>query len=299
MNQSPTNGRTVDADVVDQAVQEDLGREVMVREWPDLAEKLQSVKAALMRISDGALVKAREFSKVTDQDSRALASRVGLDCTVTVKIIKKAREACYEPLKKECDSLRSIFDEPLKVLKTASDTVGAGVTAYDIECRRKARIEQEAREAEARRQQEEYERKKKEYEAEKAAQIKAEEDARLAHAVEAQAQGNAGKVDAILAQSTPIVAPPPPPPPPPAPVPLSEVTKPADSNDVTVTRWTWELTDIKALSEDVSNGKAPTEYLTVERAPITRDVNRLKGNFSVRGIKAYPVSKTHFRTEDI
>jgi len=107
MNQSPTNGRTVDADVVDQAVQEDLGREVMVREWPDLAEKLQSVKAALMRISDGALVKAREFSKVTDQDSRALASRVGLDCTVTVKITKKARDAW---LKCMLDGLDTVSD---------------------------------------------------------------------------------------------------------------------------------------------------------------------------------------------
>ena len=331
MKTSLTDGRSVDAEIVDQAVQEDLGREVMVREWPDLAAKLQSVKAALAQIADGALVKAREFSKVTDPESRALAAGVGIQCAMTVKIIKKARELCYEPLKKECDGFRAVFDEPLKTLKLASDTAAAGIDAYKVEEARKARIEQEAREAEARRQQEEYERKKREYEAElsrikaeadrkekerldaieaeRKRKIKEEEDARLAYAAEAEAQGNEAKVDIILAKATPIAAPapvlppiaapapvlPPPPPPPPAPAPVAIMAKRPDPNEVSVVRWHWTGTNLRALARAVGEGRAPLEYITANRAPITSDVTRLKDEFKCDGIEAYPETKTHFK----
>ncbi len=294
-----------------------VGAEVVEKEMGELCGKV--------------VEKARELSAaVKDDASREIAVKYGSDLAGKVKFIKAARVMRYEPLKKACDSVREFFDDPLKRIKIAMDTLSAGVTAYDIEIKRKERIAQEALEAEARRRQEEYERKKREYEAnvarqkaeddrrererlasleaERRAKIKAEEDARLAHAEEAKAQGNEGKVDAILAQATPIAAPAPaaepekprpilpPSPPPPAPAPAAIIAKRPDPAVVAVVRWPWDLTDIKALARAVAESRAPAEYLTANRAPITTDVTRLKNGFACDGLRAYPQSKTSFRT---
>ena len=246
---------------------------------------------------------------IKNNTGRAEAVMFGSSIQSKINRLKAKREDIVPPLRKAYEKIRDFFDEAVRPLEAAKKALAQAVSVYDIEMERKQRIEQEKIEAENRRKQEEYENRKKAWELEqireREAKIKEEENTRLAHAEEAQIQGNVHKVDSILDKTTAIAPNAPQMPriepealkgtnmPPPMIPPI--IAKKPDENTISRDIWKFDIENIIDLAKAVIENKAPIEYLLANESTISKDIRRLKNEFRCPGIKIWKERSTSFR----
>jgi hypothetical protein len=125
-------------------------------------------------------------------------------------------------------------------------------------------------------------RQKKEAEAREKQRI-ADEEARLALAEQAEAEGEIEVAEQIL--ETPTAAP-------------VAISKPAPKPQGISTKTTWkaEVTSLTALVKAVADGKAPLALIQANQVVINQQATSLKDSFKCPGIKVFPVTSTAVRT---
>ena len=211
----------------------------------EIAKRLE---ADIQTIRGNVYDEARALSEIKTQDDRAAAAKFGVEVSRRERDIEAKAEEVLAPLRLALNNMRELRDNALKPVKSAKDLLAKGISIYDTEVKRQARIAEEERQAQARREREEYERKKREHEesvrrqklederrerdrqdeiarqrAEYERKKKEEEDSRIRHAEEAKRHGNEDRIDAILEDKTAL---PPELPPPPTPAPVAALPPP-------------------------------------------------------------------------
>ena len=290
-----------------------------------------------MRLKEEApavLVEAERLARaIVDTESYKIAADFGSTAKSKERYIDARMAEITEPLHSAWKAAVRLRDEALGPVKRAARVISDALSVYDVDQDRKRRWAEEARQAEIRRLQEEHERKKREWEAEvrrreeaarqaqlaqeaeqhkrdeeRKAAIKKEEDARLEHALEAEKQGNTGKIDHILSTPTPIAQspepepikvalPPPPEPPPPPPPPPPVVFTPPPAPVVRREVWKCKVVDLMALVKAVAEGRAPLECVEANTVYLNKQTVRLKSEFRCSGIEVWSERQTAFRSE--
>src|SRR3990167_1950360 len=113
---------------------------------------------------------------VTDDATCAVAVSAMVEVSDITRCLQADRATHYEPIYREAEAVRAIYDPRLKLAKLIKDQLGSAVTNYRLQQQRLDRLRREEAEAKARREREEAERKQREAEA-LAATIKADAEA--------------------------------------------------------------------------------------------------------------------------
>lgn len=201
----------------------------------------------------------------------------------TVSKVWKEREDRFneklcKPIYAVWKTLVAIRDGAGKPIQERVNVWGIRATAWRNEENRRRAEEEQKRIAEARRIQEEQ--RKRDEEA-RQAQFKAEEDARLAAAEEAEKRGDKMAAEAILTTPTPV---PPPPPPAPMPEPMPAPAAPALAGGVV--RWKAEIFDKRAFLRAALDDAELLGTIEVKMAILHQLARAMKNRLNIPGVRA-------------
>lgn len=184
-----------------------------------------------------------------DQAAELVVQIVGLRKQV-VDHHKPIKEAAHLAHKAAVDAEKKL----LEPLQHAESTIKRAIGEWDAEQQRRRREEQERLEA---------------------VQRKADEEARLALAAEAEANGATEEtVSEIL--ETPVVAP----------VAVATPTYQRANGVATQQRWRAEVTDIKALCRAIADGKASLNLVQANMPALNSMARAMRQTFNIPGCKA-------------
>lgn len=256
----------------------------------------------------------------SDDDARILTN-AGVDLKNKSAFVEGRRSEVYVPFYRKAEELREVFDSPIKAIKSALSVARDAIGEHQTRKARESELVRIAQEAEAQKAREAAERAHWEAEQARAdaeAKASAEEEAsRLARALEAEKHGSLAQADAILATPTPVIQS----------GPTPEEIKAQEAAQLAAeaaaraqaaieaagpqkldgfsgsARWTWTVSDIKALCRAVADGEVPPSYVGFDeskpdafKAPqVTKDVDHLKARFKCPGIRAYPKASGSFK----
>lgn len=246
----------------------------------DYAVALRKDLGPLMTKGD---IDAANIATVENYDLvRNNMSQVAKGCKV---MDERMNERFCNPAYALWKNLVAVRDGATKPLRERAEAWGRSATAWRNEENRRRAVEEEKRVAEIRRQQEEQRKREEEARQER---LKAEEDARVAVALEAEARGDKRAAEAILTTPTPVPEIVPPPAPIPEPMPAPAAPKLAGG----VLRWKAEIFDKKAfLRAAVEDAELMG---TVEiKMPILHQLARaMKNRLNIPGVRAVPEEST-------
>ena len=232
---------------------------------------------------------------VSDPASRQIAVDGGKDMLRREKLVREKMDPLCDSAQAVADGLKKMRDGLLGGPKEAKGIYANKISVYDVEEKRKARIVEEARLAEVRRYEEE---RKKAEDSARAAALKSEEDARIAHAAEAERLGNSAaplivETPTAVAPLHPVA---------PAPVAyVAPVEAPEQSGSIGKEQWVYHVDDLMALMRAVVEGKAPVGLIVSEKkqadfrsAGLRTYITRTATEYPLPGVRAWKEYRTSF-----
>lgn len=240
----------------------------------------------------------REASELVNQ-AHSMAVRNAADfeaagkILVAIKRVRKAISDTFDPIRekahaawKEVIAQQKKHDDPLEVAEKLLGRV-MGQFQAEAEAERQRLIREEQKRLDEERRQAQVK-----ADAERATQLKADEDARLAHAIALEAEGKKAEAARVLN------APPPPPPPPPAqPKQVSAYIHHAPKAAGVSFRDNWKarVVDKEALVKACAAGTQPLTLLTPDQKVLDGIAKALKGEARIPGVEFYSENVTAVR----
>ena len=174
------------------------------------------------------------------------------DMLSTIKKVKKTIEEYFKPLKdaahKSWKQICNRENEEIEKLTPSINHLNKQMTTWNIEQEKIRKSEENRLRQEA---------------------MIAEEERRLADALQAEKEGNKEEAIAILEEEQYV------------PPPIVEKLVPKQAGLTMTTTWKWRLVDIN---------KVPRQYLQVNESAINQVVRKLKDKSGISGIEVYPES---------